>query len=59
MFYHLDSSGRLYGTMLSLALTFNKAINCTVLPSVSKFISFRNAAFQTSLLFPGAYEFNG
>ena len=59
MFYHLDSSGRLYGTLLSLTLNYKEATNCTVLPNVSKFISFRNAAFQTSLLFPGAYESYG
>ena len=58
MFYHLDSSGRLYGTLLSLALTFNRAINCTVLPIVSKFMSFKNAASQTAL-FLGAYSFTG
>ena len=59
MFYHLDSSGRLYGTLLSLTLPSKKATNCAVLPNVSKFISFRNAVFQTSLLFPGAYESYG
>lgn len=57
IFYRLDSSGHLYGALLSLALNFKNDVNCTVLRMVSKFIHFRNVAFQTAL--PQAYEFYG
>ena len=46
MFHRLDFSGHLNGTLLVLALPDSeKAMNCTVLRKVSKFIPFRNVAF--------------
>ena len=58
MLYGLDSSGRLYGTMLVLLIKAMKFTSvCTVLQMVSKFIPFKMQHFK--LLYLQAYEFYG
>ena len=56
MLYGLDSSGHLYGTMLSVLINamMPRGI-CTVLRMVSKCIHFKLQHFK--LLYPQAYKF--